>query len=347
MIRIIYWNNSCLQPEIEAISKEVFQLARHFTPSLIFGINPHYRLMVSRKQRYVGFHPTFDPLLRLLIPVLARQCDISHVYGDVLPWTFYKTLHRRPLVMTIAAAESTCNIDFLERCSKVLVQTETLHTKLLGLGLAQQAVEVVYPGVDLRPFHPLTAPRRVRGTPKVLFATAPRSHEELAARGVGLLLDAAQQSPEIHYRLLYRAWGHSYTSFAPTAQKIEGAGLQNVMLTNGVVPDMPALYHEHHFTIIPYTRPDGGKACPTSLLEGLACGLPVLISSVSPFAPFVAAHHCGVIFEPTPEGVIAAVEAGMRQYAALSSRAAQVARQYFSEDTLLRTMGRIYQEVMT
>lgn len=346
MTRIIYWNNSCLQPEIEAISKEVFQLARHFTPSLIFGINPHYGLTVSRQQRYVGFHPAFDPLLRLLIPVLARQCDISHVYGDVLPWTFYKTLHRKPLIMTIAAEEPTCHLDFLERCSKVLVQTETLRTKLIDLGLAQQVVEVVYPGIDLGPFHPLTTPRRVRGTPKILFATAPRSYEELAARGVDLLLDAAQQSPEIHYRLLYRSWRHDYTSLAPTVRKIEAAGLRNVMLTNGVVADMPGLYHTHHFTIIPYTRPDGGKACPTSLLEGLACGVPVLISSVSPFAPFVAAQHCGVIFEPTPEGVITAVETGMRQYVALSRRAVQAARQHFSADTLLRTMGRIYEEVM-
>jgi glycosyltransferase involved in cell wall biosynthesis len=346
-MRIIYWNNSCLQPEIEAVSKEVFQLAHHFPDSFLFGINPHYLFLASRKQRYVGFHPGFDPLLRLLIPLLERQCDLSHVYGELMPWTFYKTLYRKPLVWTIASEKGGLKIDFAERCRKVLVQTDTFQSNLLALGLDQDKVEVVYPGVDLRPFRPCTEARCVLGRPRILFATAPRSAEEMAGRGVNLLLEAAQKSPDIQYRLLYRAWRNGHTSLAATRQKIEAAGLRNVTLTNGIVRDMPTVYHAHHFTVIPYTRADGGKECPTSLIEGLACGLPVLISSVSPFAYFVEAHACGVVFDPTPDDLITAVEIGLRQYAALSARAVDVAQRYFSEDVLLQKMERIYQEAIS
>ena len=91
-MRIIYWNTSCLQPELEAVSKEVFQLARHFRNSLLFGINPHYLFCASIKNKYIGFHPAFDPLLRALIPLVERSGDINHVYGEPTPWTFYKTL---------------------------------------------------------------------------------------------------------------------------------------------------------------------------------------------------------------------------------------------------------------
>jgi glycosyltransferase involved in cell wall biosynthesis len=346
-MRIIYWNTSCLQPEIEAVSKEVFQLARHFHNSLLFGINPHYLFLASRKQKYIGFHPGFDPLLRLLIPLLERQCDLSHVYGELMPWIFYKTLHRKPLVFTIASEKGVIKVDFLERCRKVLVQTDTFRSKLLALGLDQHKVEVVYPGVDLMPFRPCPEARRVPGTPKVLFATAPRSAEEMVGRGVHLLLEAAQKSPDIQYRFLYRAWRSGHTSLAATTQQIETAGLHNVTLTNGIVRNMPAIYHAHHFTIIPYTRADGGKECPTSLIEGLACGLPVLISSVSPFAYFVEAHACGVVFDPTPDGLITAVETGLRQYAELSTRAVDAAQRHFSEDVLLQKMERIYQEAVS
>jgi glycosyltransferase involved in cell wall biosynthesis len=345
-MRIIYWNNACLQPEIEAISKEVFQLARHFPKSLIFGINPHYLFCASIKKRYVGFHPKFDPVLRVLIPRIEQHGDINHVYGEPTCWTFYKTLHRKPLVLTIAAEKASVNTDFLERCRKVLVQTDTFRENLLTLGVDKEKIEVVFPGIDLTAFRPHPeAPPSVK-TPKVLFATAPRSAEELAGRGVSLILQAAKVSPDIKYHLLFRVWKRSYTSFATTAKWIETEQLHNVTLTNTLIDDMPRVYNDHHFTVIPYTHPDGGKACPISLIEGLACGLPALISSIAPFAYFVEKYKCGVVFEPTPSGLVSAVETGMLNYSDLSANAVRMAQSSFSEAQLLQKMAHIYHEVL-
>jgi glycosyltransferase involved in cell wall biosynthesis len=345
-VRIIYWNTSCLQPEIEAVSKEVFQLAQHFRPSLVFGINPHYWFCASLKHRYIGFHPTFDPLLRVLIPLVERRGDINHIYGEPTPWTFYKTLHRKPIVLTIASEKGCPKVDFIERCRKVWVQTDCFRQKLLAMGIDKRKVEVLYPAVDLATFRSRTGFPRVGQTPKVLFASAPRSVEEMAGRGVCLLLAAAKESPEIQYRLLYRRWKRGYTSLAATAKWLEAEQLSNVTLTDSVIDDMSRVYHAHHFTVIPYTQPDGGKECPTSLVEALACGVPVLISAVSPFAYFVAEHRCGVVFEPTPACLVAAVETGMRQYAELSTNAVNTARRYFSEAVMLRNVARVYQEIL-
>jgi glycosyltransferase involved in cell wall biosynthesis len=346
-MRIIYWNTSCLQPELEAVSKEVFQLARHFRNSLLFGINPHYLFCASVKKKYVGFHPVFDPLLRGLIPFVERSGDINHVYGEPTPWTFYKTLCRKPTVLTIASSKGDPHMDFLEHCRKVWVQTDTSYRDLLTLGVDKRKVEVLYPAVDLSAFRPSGRASGVIGTPRVLFATAPRSAEEMEGRGVYLLLKAAKENPDIRYRFIYRTWKRGYTSLAATAQWIEAEELHNITLTNSVVSDMSRAYREHHFTVIPYTRSDGGKACPTSLVEGLACGIPVLISSVAPFAYFVAEHRCGVVFEPTPSSLVAAVETGMRQYAALSSNALKAARHFFSEAHMLRKVARVYQDIMS
>jgi glycosyltransferase involved in cell wall biosynthesis len=169
----------------------------------------------------------------------------------------------------------------------------------------------------------------------------------MAGRGVYLLLQAAKESSDIQYRLLYRTWKRGYTSLAATVQRIATEQLHNVTLTNSVVSDMPHVYSAHHFTVIPYTRPDGGKECPTSLIEGLACGVPVLISSVAPFAYFVAEHRCGVVFEPTPSSLVAAVETGMRQYAELSTNAVKAAQHSFSEENMLHKVGCVYQTIMS
>jgi glycosyltransferase involved in cell wall biosynthesis len=109
---------------------------------------------------------------------------------------------------------------------------------------------------------------------------------------------------------------------------------------------MSTLYRQHHFTVIPFTTPDGGKECPNSLLEGLACGVPVLISSVAPFAGFVARHDCGEVFDPTPEGFKAALDRGMSRWQLLSANARSTASANLSQDRALARYGEIYAECL-
>jgi glycosyltransferase involved in cell wall biosynthesis len=108
---------------------------------------------------------------------------------------------------------------------------------------------------------------------------------------------------------------------------------------------MPGLYRDHHFTIIPYACSNGGKECPNSLVESLACGRPVLISSISPFAYFIEENQCGIVFDPTPASLIVAIEKGMKNYRNLSSRAAVIANKYFSQEKLLQRMSEIYEKL--
>jgi glycosyltransferase involved in cell wall biosynthesis len=345
-MRIAYWTTSCLQPEIEAVSKEVFHLAEHFPNSLLFGVSPHYALCASLKGRYVGFHPRFDPVLRVLIPYIERHYDINHVYGEATPWTFYKTLRRKPIVLTVASETGSVRPDFLNRCRKVLVQTNSFYQKLRALGIEKDNLELLYPGVDLQRYRPRSDLRRQRGRPKILFASAPRSEEEMKDRGVYLLLQAAEASQQIQYHLLYRQWGSGYTSLAATKRWLESRSLDNVILTNDVVGDMHRLYGDYDFTMIPYTTADGGKECPMSALEGLACGLPTLISSLAPFAEFVAQHKCGLVFDPTPSSLVRAVETGMSQYRELSTNAVNAAQRYFSSQRVLERMTQIYEEIL-
>ncbi|GJL58140.1 MAG: hypothetical protein NPIRA03_09970 [Nitrospirales bacterium] len=344
-MRVIYWNTSCLEPEIEAISKEVFQLARHFDPSLIFSINSHLLFRHSWKERFIGFHPNFDLLLRALIPMVARFGDIHHIYGELCPWIFFKTLHNvRPLLLTVASEKGTINQEFFNCCQKIIVQTETLREKLVDLGVEKTKVELIYPGVKCSQFRPVSDGPRITERPRVLFATAPRSQDEMEGRGVWLLLHAAKEAQDVDFTLLYRPWRTGYTSLNPTRNFIANHHIQNVVLDNAAVSDMSVLYRAHHFIVIPYTSSDGGKECPNSLIEALASGLPALISSACPFSYFVEAHQCGVVFEPSPSNFIKALEEGVRKLPLLSKNAAKVARKKFSQEIVLQKYETMYRK---
>jgi glycosyltransferase involved in cell wall biosynthesis len=343
--RIIYWDISCLEPEIEAISKEVFQLAGFFNNSVIFSINRNHLVKFSLRKRCIGFHPAFDPLLRLLIPQIEKHADINHIYGELCPWTFYKTLRQKPTILTIASEKGELRQDFLERCQKIIVQTQRIQKKILASGIDESRVEILYPSVDLSRFKPTERRTDIKSAPRVLFASAPRSAQELKTRGVYLLLESAKLNQKIHYLFLFRRWKSGYTSLKPTENYIETLALNNITLKNDIVSNMPDVYNANHFTVIPYIHADGGKECPNSAIESLCCGIPVLISSVCPFSSFVEEHMCGVVFDPTPSALVDAVESGMEQYQTLAKNAFTIAQRSFSQVQYFSRLGKIYQEL--
>ena len=344
--RIIYWTTSCLEPDIEAISKEIFILANNFRPSLIFGVSYHYLFKFSLKHRYIGFNPKFYPFLRLLVPVLEQWADINHVYGEISPWLYHKALRKKPIVLTIASEKGLPVKEFLDRCCAIVVQTQKMKEELIGLGVDQNKVHLVYPGIDLQKFRPTDFPPPLN-RPKILFATAPRSKEELEGRGVNFLIEVAKANPDIHFHFLYRPWANGYTSLEATRCLIEENGIKNVILFNEYVADMSKLYQSHHFTILPYTRMDGGKECPNSLIESLACGVPVLISRCSSLAPFVEKNGCGVVFDLDPVSLASAVRIGMNDYWGLQKNARETAKNNFNSKYLLKLYRKVYEHYVT
>lgn len=345
-MRIAYWTTASLEPAIEAISKEVFDLAAHFR-GMVFGVSPHGTLRFGRKPGYLGVPSGIDPLLRLVIPVIERAARINHVYAEMAPWLFYKTLRRRPTVLTIASEKGEVNAEFYERVDALTVQTEAMYRRLSKVERWRRKLSLVYPGVDLTRFNPGDA---LAGTmpadaPRVLFATFPRSREELGPRGVDLLVELAKANTHVRFDLLTRPWARGETASAVARARIAAEGPGNIRLIEGRSVRMEALYRGYDFTIIPYTRADGGKECPLSLVEGLASGVPVMISRAAPFARFVEENRCGVAFDPEPLAFRRAIDLGMSRYTELRTAALSSARRHFDRTAALERFARLYELV--
>ena len=343
-LRIGYWATCCLEPSVEAISKEVLGLVKRFDGRFLFSISPHYRFRISRRNRWIGFHSFLDPMVRPLIRILERQVDVSHVYGELSPWVFYKCLKLRPVVLTVASDKGTPVLEFIDRCRAVVLQSENSRRRLSEMGIDPAKLHLIYPGVDIDRYRPAPSPANLK-RPRVLFATAPRSTAELEGRGVILLLSAAALVPEIQFRLLFRVWMGGDSAFEEVNQEVHKRGLSNVVLTRSCEQDMSKVYPGYHLTLIPYTRQDGGKECPNSAIEGLACGLPPVVTSVVPFASFVSEHKCGLVCDATPEALAHSVREGLEQHAELSLRARLVAEKLMSSEQTYSSYARIYSAI--
>jgi len=342
-MRIIYWTTACIEPKIEAISKEVFSLSKHFKSSFVFSVNPHIIFKFSYRNRYIGFNPIWYPFLRILIPVVEFFCDINHVYGDIAPWIYYKSLKRKPIVHTIASEKGELNAEFFERCSFIICQTTSMKSKLDKMVGKHEKVKLIYPGIDLVKFqYDIKAPDP--NPPRILFATAPRTSEELEKRGVFRLLKAAQIDPHIQFTLLFRRWTHSYTSFAVVQDYIEKNKIKNIRLRNEIVGNMSEIYKNHHFTLIPFTEGDGGKECPDSALESIACGRPVLISDVSDFSSFIRRNKCGVIYDTSSEDMVKKIYEGISDYDILQKKMENIAIEFFDLEKILSSYEMLYEK---
>lgn len=339
--RIIYWTTACLEPEIEAVSKEVSELAAIFKPVFIFAINPNILFKLSFQRRHIGFNHRFYPLLRLLVPILERWGHINHVYGNLCPWLYHKGLKKNPVIHTIASEQGDMNAAFFSKCKVIVVQTKTMMDRLISFGVDRKKIFLVYPGIDLQKFFfDRTYPSLI--PPKVLFATAPRQEKELEERGVYVLLEAARLNTSIHYTLLFRKWDRHYTSIATVRNYITAKGLTNVTLRNEFVADMAKEYRDHHFTIIPFTRENGGKQCPNSALESIASGRPVLVSKASPFSEFVRENHCGVVYNNTPQGIVQSILDSISVYQELVFDISGIASIFFNSTQCLSTYKFLY-----
>jgi D-inositol-3-phosphate glycosyltransferase len=244
-------------------------------------------------------------------------------------------------VLTIASERGDPNAQFMDRCRVIAVQTEGMQQRLRPFETDGRRIRLIYPGIDLSCFTPRDTARG-RGEVRILFATFPRTAAELESRGVLLLLDIARQFPQFQFSVLSRPWNSGDTSLPVVKQRVQSGGLRNVTILEGVQSNMEVLYKQHDFTVIPFTTPDGGKECPRSLVETLACGVPVLISEIAPFSQFVAQHDCGRVFPASAAGFATALEEGLRAYPRLSRNAALCARTYFDRAVTMKAYADIY-----
>lgn len=333
---ICYWTFN-YEPRWEAASKEVEALVGAFRTE--FGTRI---VSLDRWGEYVKLFGRDKhlplPWAMLGLPWIlreARKVDINHVLSSpggrfVLP----RLARSDCSILTITKQNATLdglerNIDTLKAFDAVVVESERYEDLLLQVGLVPERVWLIYPGETCRAYRPAPGPFTV------LFATSPRKHD-LLARGIWLMIRAAERMPDVRFRFLWRRNPEEVQSL------IRRLDLPNVDLTAGFVEDMGEVYDSVDTVILPALTDNILKPAPHSALECLAHGKPLLVSSRVSLSHIVRAEQCGTVFDPDVDSLCAAIVALRDDYETYRQRAHPTLERWFSKAEFIDRYRRLY-----
>lgn len=335
---IAYWT-SAFEPDTEAIASEVATLRQRFPASVVWGVSPR-RLMQLSWRRGFAFHSRLHWAFRGVAYLFQRAFDLNHLFGGLGDWFHLKALRMSPSVLTLAVHSPVSDPELLEKIQRFVVEWPSGTEELTRLGIDSSRVRLIFPPVDLQRFRPTPRPSEPF---TVLFASSPDRADWLEARGVPLILDCAALRPAMRFRLVWRPWGDGLKN---VRSWIEQRQLSNVELLVGRVSNMAVQYQQAHATVAPFTDRARCKPAPNSVVEGLACGRPVVTTAQVGLSELIEQGGAGKICLPEAESLAHSLDLLCGDWARYAKAARQLAERWFDVETFLRNYTQLYEELL-
>lgn len=335
--RVTYWTG-IWDPTREAISKEVQTLRRAVQPSApVVSLSSGQRSSIWPRDRVVRLAGARWMAFRGTAALVEYLGDVTHVFGAMNAWHLLRALGRRPIIFTVALPGPALEPALYDKVTIFVAESECLADDLRRAGIGSDRIRVIYPGVDLQEYRPVT--RAPGDRFHVLFASAPSNVGEFQARGIPLLVDFARLCPEIDVTLLWRSWGDHQAAQRAFANLNPS---RNIRIDMRRGRDMAAVYQDADAVACLY-EPGFGKSCPNSVVEALACGVPALISGTCGIAGLVAKDVAGLATTRDPADVAEAARTLRRDHARFSAAARRLAERHFDLRQFVDAYARLYQ----
>ena len=336
--QVTYWTGT-YDPEKEAISKELEALrqARAIRTTVV-AFSPAHGTRVDPKHGAILLSADRWMLLRGLAALLERRGDVTHIFGGFSSWHLLRALGRRPIVLTAVAPRRSAPLALPRLPAFVAVEADDLANEWRQAGMPSDRIRVVYPGIDLSRFEPLAFPSNDRL--QLLFASSPAHVTEFEERGIPLLVDVARRRPDVDIVVPWRQWG----DIAAARRALDAlAPPSNLHVHHEADADMPGYFARAHATLTLFSR-DAGKSAPNSVLEGLACARPAIVTRGCGIAGAVERSGAGVACGETLDDVSSAIDRVRQNLPAMRLAAHAAAREHFDLRQFLRAYDRLYED---
>ncbi len=323
-------------PAWEAASKQidVLQAALYGTRTTrVVGFNTRGKLLhLNGTTRVLPAPLLLAP--RRLVRGLIGSFDIHHVFASAGERHMLPRFAGDRAVLSIAKQNRPerleGNVHNLRRFRYVIVETHQDRELLRQCGLDGDAVQLIFPGAQVKPYRPASGPFTI------VYATAPLGSGDLLSRGVHLLAHVAKSLPDVRFVL---AWRNS--NLAAAQRLLRDVGTKNVEIRNGVL-NMDEVYAESHATILPGLHRYSLKPCPQSILDSLGHGKPVLVSRLLGIAPRLERSGTAVLFEPAVDALREAIIHLRDDYDTYQRQCHPMVRKLFSEEEYVKRHFRLY-----
>jgi glycosyltransferase involved in cell wall biosynthesis len=236
----------------------------------------------------------------------------------------------------------------LKEANKIIVVSNATKRYVLSLGADPEKIELLYNGVDLERFKPLTgvkdAIRKKLGISSnaVVVITVRRL---VYKNGVDTLLDSAEIAIKKNPQLVFLVVGQG-PDFAEVKARIEQMGIERKFRLAGFVPDgdLPLYYNAADFFVLPSKS---GEGLPLVALEAMACGLPVVATRVGGISEIMMEDYGRIVPSSDPDALAEAIlEFSHREFSTLKTGLRALIAQRYSWDKNVEKLVRIYEELI-
>lgn len=286
-------------------------------------------------------HPYLSSLLaaklakRYSKPFVLTQHNTFIEYGS-----FWNTVER---LNDLAVGKTV-----LKEADKIIVVSNATMRYVLSLGADPEKIVLLYNGVNLDRFKPLTgareAVRRKLGIPEnaVVVITVRRL---VYKNGIDTLIDSAEIAIKQNPKLVFLAVGAG-PDFAAVKAKIEQLKIGNNFKLTGFVSDedLPLYYNAADFFVLPSKS---GEGLPLVALEAMACGLPVVATKVGGISEVITKDYGKIVPPDNPDALAEAVlEFSHRENSAFKNGLRAFIAQRYSWDKNVEKLVGIYEELI-
>ena len=335
--RVTYWTGTW-DPVREAISKEVQTLRSSVGPAApVVSLSSGQRSSISPRDRVIRLAGSRWMAFRAAAALIEPLGDVTHAFGEMNAWHLLKALGRRPIIFTVALPGPALEPALYDKVTVFVAESECLADDLRRAGISANRIRVIYPGVDLAEYQPVT--RTPCDRFQILFASAPAHASEFRARGIPSLVELARSCPEMDVTLLWRSWGDQQAAQRAFADLNPPSNIRIDMRRGR---SMASIYQDADAVACLY-EPGFGKSCPNSVVEALACGVPALVSSTCGIAGLIANHGAGVATTRDPADVAEAARTLRREHTRFRAAARSLAERHFNIRQFVDTYARLYQ----
>jgi len=221
---------------------------------------------------------------------------------------------------------------FAPRLKGIVAQSKRIKEKLLQIEVEAKRIHLIYPWVDLNKFKPTEPPPLDEF--RILFASAPNAEipgeNIFEEKGIPLLLEAFNEFAEEHKARLRLLWRGYYNN--ALARKIKELDLGDKVEVVNEIVDTSKFISESHIIVIPFLNTRRSPEIPLSAVESLACGRPLIATSVVEIAEIIQEHECGCVSGSSKDELAASLRECFQDYHFYQRNCHRTAHKIFSAD---------------
>ena len=257
---------------------------------------------------------------------VIKKCDLVHAHGHVYMSSYLAgkiaKKYKKPFIVTQHNTfidykswlntlehlnDLTIGKSILKHADRILTVSKETMKYVLRLGADKAKTSVMYNGVDTNCFHPVKKgeSRKKLGLPKkrkIIFSVRRLVYKN----GIDTLIESAhlvaRDNPEVLFVVAGKGPSRKLIEDRIKELRIE----DNIKLT-GFVPDelLPVYYDAADYFVLPSAS---GEGLPLVLFEAMACGLPVIATTVGGTPEIINHMKNGVLVPPrNPEAIAEAL----------------------------------------